>query len=49
MSRQEIDKLIIKMTKEMRKAAADLQFENAAEIRDQLTQLKKQLAKLGDG
>lgn len=48
MSRQEIDKLIIKMTQEMRKAAADLQFENAAEIRDQLTQLKKQLAKLGD-
>ena len=32
----------------MRKAAAELQFENAAQIRDQLTQLRKQLAKLGD-
>lgn len=49
MTRMEIDKLIIKMTKEMRKAAAQLQFENAAQIRDQLTQLRKQLAKLGDG
>ena len=49
MTKQEIDKLIIKMTKEMRKAAGDLEFENAAQIRDQLTQLKKHLAKLGDG
>jgi len=49
MSRLEMDKLVIKMTKEMRKAAAELQFENAAQIRDQLTQLRKQLVKLGDG
>ncbi|HHX62991.1 MAG TPA: excinuclease ABC subunit UvrB [Epulopiscium sp.] len=47
MSKKEMDALIIKMTKEMRKAAADLQFENAAQIRDQLQELKKQLAKMG--
>lgn len=47
MSKKEIDALIIKMTKEMRKAAADLQFENAAQIRDQLQELKKQLLKMG--
>ncbi len=46
MSKKEIDALIIKMTKEMRKAAADLQFENAAQIRDQLQELKKQLLKM---
>ncbi len=47
MSKKEIDGLIIKMTKEMRKAAGDLQFENAAQIRDQLQDLKKQLLKMG--
>lgn len=48
MSKKEIDKLIKKMTKEMRKAADELQFENAAKIRDQLQELKQQLAKMGD-
>ena len=48
MSKKEIDQLIKKMTKEMRKAADDLQFENAAKIRDQLQELKQQLAKMGD-
>ncbi len=47
MSKKEIDALIIKMTKEMRKAAGDLQFENAAQIRDQLQELKMQLLKMG--
>lgn len=48
MSKKEMDTLIIKMTKEMRKAADDLQFENAAKIRDQLQELKGQLLKRGD-
>ncbi len=43
MSKEEIEELIVKMTKEMRKAAADLQFENAAKIRDQLEELRKQV------
>lgn len=46
MSREEIEKLITRLTKDMKKAAADLQFENAAHIRDQLVELKKQKEKL---
>lgn len=45
MSKEEIEKLIIKMTKEMKKAAGDLNFEKAAQIRDQLVELKKQKEK----
>ena len=43
MSREELEKLINKLTKQMRKAAADLNFEMAAELRDQLVELKKYL------
>lgn len=41
MSIKELDKLITKVEKQMKKAAADLDFESAAELRDQLMQLKK--------
>ena len=43
MSQAELEKLINKLTKQMRKAAADLNFEIAAELRDQLVELKKYL------
>ena len=43
MSHEELEKLINKLTKQMRKAAADLNFEMAAELRDQLVELKKYL------
>lgn len=41
MSREELLKAIEKMTKEMRTAAADLQFERAAQLRDEIVELKK--------
>ena len=43
MSKAEIEKLINKVTKEMQKAAAELNFEAAAELRDQMITLKQQL------
>lgn len=43
MSRKELEKLIADMTKQMRKAASELNFEAAAELRDKMTELKKQL------
>lgn len=43
MSRDEINKTINKITSEMKKAAADLQFERAATLRDELIKLKKHL------
>ena len=43
MSVKEIEKLIAKITKEMQKAAAELNFESAAELRDQMMVLKQQL------
>ena len=43
MSAQELDKLIKDMTKQMKKAAAELNFEAAAELRDKLVELKKML------
>lgn len=45
MSRKEIEKLIGKLTKEMQKAASELNFEAAAELRDQMIKLKEQLEK----
>ena len=41
MSKKELDKFIADVTKKMKKAAAELDFESAAELRDQLIQLKK--------
>ena len=46
MSREELEKLVAKVEKQMRKAAADLNFEAAAELRDQMVDLKKKLLEL---
>lgn len=43
MSRQELEKLIAEVQKKMQKAAADLNFEAAAELRDKMLELKKNL------
>ncbi|MCH5254115.1 MAG: excinuclease ABC subunit UvrB [Lachnospiraceae bacterium] len=43
MSRQELEKLIKDVEKQMKKAAADLNFEAAAELRDKMVDLKKLL------
>ena len=43
MSKQELEKLIKDVEKQMKKAAADLNFEAAAELRDQMTELKCKL------
>ena len=43
MSSEELKKLIGKLQKQMQKAAADLNFEAAAELRDQMLELKKYL------
>ncbi|MCI8773653.1 MAG: excinuclease ABC subunit UvrB [Lachnospiraceae bacterium] len=43
MNRQELEKLIRDVEKKMKKAAADLNFEAAAELRDQMADLKKLL------
>ncbi|MCR5476470.1 MAG: excinuclease ABC subunit UvrB [Lachnospiraceae bacterium] len=45
MSPKELQALIAKVEQQMRKAAADLDFENAALLRDQLFELKKNLKK----
>ena len=46
MSREELEKLVAKVEKQMRKAAADLNFEAAAELRDQMVDLNKKLLDL---
>ncbi len=43
MSAKELEKLISDITKQMKKAAAELNFEAAAELRDKLIELKKLL------
>ena len=43
MSKDELEKLINKLTKQMKKAAAELNFEAAAELRDKMVELKKYL------
>ena len=43
MSREELEKLIRKVEKEMKAAAAELNFETAAELRDKMIDLKKNL------
>lgn len=43
MNEKEIKKLVDKIEKQMRKAAAELDFETAAELRDQMMELKKYL------
>ena len=46
MSRKELQQAIAKLEKEMKKAAADLRFEDAAEIRDELITLRGYLTEL---
>ena len=41
MSNKELDKLIAEVKKKMERAAADLNFEAAAELRDKMIELKK--------
>ena len=43
MSREEIEKLIKGIEKKMKKAAAELDFESAAQLRDKMVELKKKL------
>lgn len=43
MSRKELEKLIAGVQKKMQKAAADLNFEAAAELRDKMIELKTML------
>ena len=43
MSREELEKLIGEVHKQMKKAAAELNFEAAATLRDQMISLKKYL------
>lgn len=46
MSRKELIKLIAQVEKQMRAAAADLNFEQAAELRDKMLELKRNLQEL---
>ncbi len=46
MSREELEKLIGDVQKKMKQAAADLNFEAAAELRDKMVELKKQLTEM---
>ena len=48
MSRAELEELIGKVEKQMRAAAAELNFEMAAELRDQMVELKKNLDDVAD-
>jgi excinuclease ABC subunit B len=47
MSRQELEELVKKITKQMHTAAAELNFELAAELRDKMVDIKKQLNDMG--
>lgn len=46
MSKKELEKLIAKVEKQMKAAAAELNFEMAAELRDKMVGLKKNLAEV---
>ena len=48
MDRKELEKLIAEVQKKMQRAAADLNFEAAAELRDKMIELKKNLQKLDE-
>ncbi len=49
MSSKDLKKLIDKVEKQMKKAAAELNFEAAMELRDQMIELKKKLQELNEG
>lgn len=46
MSKQELNKLVKDITKQMHTAAAELNFELAAELRDKMIEVKKHLMEL---
>ncbi len=46
MNKEELEKLVTDITKQMKKAAADLNFELAAELRDQMVKIKEMLRDL---
>jgi len=46
MSRKELEALVKKITKQMHTAAAELNFEKAAELRDKMVEIKKHLLEL---
>ncbi len=48
MNRKELEKLIADVQRKMQKAAADLNFEAAAELRDKMIELKKRLQDMDD-
>ena len=48
MTKKELEKLIGEVQKKMQKAAADLNFEAAADLRDKMIELKKQLQEIED-
>ena len=48
MNRKELEKLIADVQKKMQKAAADLNFEAAAELRDKMIELKQKLSELDE-
>ena len=47
MDKEELEKLVGKVEKQMKKAAAELDFETAAMLRDQMINLKKALIDQG--
>ena len=47
-SKEELEKLIRDVSKQMRKAAAELNFEAAAELRDKMIELKQKLQELDE-
>ena len=49
MSKEELEKLITTVQKKMKKAAAELDFESAATLRDQMIELKTSLNELTSG
>ena len=48
MGREELEKLIAEIQKQMKKAASELNFEAAAELRDRMISLKKHLQEIDD-
>jgi len=48
MDRKELEKLVADVQKKMQKAATDLNFEAAAELRDKMIELKQKLAELDE-
>ncbi len=46
MDQQELEKLARELTKKMRQAAAELNFEEAARLRDRMVEVKKMLLEL---